>query len=387
MAQTEAGKALQEDMLGRGGLMSVMMDGDVGECIRGAMGISPVAPVKPTGARAQAAKVAAQIAAKNTVKAGSTPQAAEAPSYQPHALAELFPSMFPSDYAELLADVQAHGVRDAIWIYEGKVLDGNHRLRAATEAGKGFETRQYTGHDPLGFVVSMNLRRRHLTTGQRASIADKMAQMGSKNGANLYSTSIAEAAAAMHVSPRAVKTVRAVAKASPELAAEVSNGTRTINSADQELKAEVRNGTKAVRNGTRNTEVGRELAAMTARVQEWIAQYGVDYLRHQYSAEFEKLVRVVVGSEESNSILNLNQDSFRNINKGEQMRPIVRPNLRIHPSDRKISVSVHLYETTVRELKEAGGDLKMTDVIRHCINNFLDGSRDKKDSTNATPTI
>jgi len=307
MAQSEAGKALQEDMLGRGGLMSVMMDGDVGECIRGAMGISPVAPVKPTGARAQAAKVAAQIRAKAKVRA----------SYQPHALAELFPTMSPSDYAELLDDVRAHGVREPIWIYEGKVLDGNHRLRAATEACKPAASQQYTGHDPLAFIISMNLRRRHLTTGQRASIADKMAQMGSKNGANLHSTSIAEAAAAMHVSARSVKKVRAVAAASPELAAEVSNGTRTINSADQELKAEVRNGTKAVRNGTRNTEVGRELAAMTARVQEWIAQYGVDYLRHQYSAEFEKLVRVVVGSEESNSLLDLNQDSFRNINKGE----------------------------------------------------------------------
>jgi len=288
MAQTEAGKALQEDMLGRGGLMSVMMGGDVGECIRGAMG----APVKPTGARAQAAKVAAQIQAKvRHVRELAAVVAPKEASYQPHALAELFPAMSPSDYAELLDDVRAHGVREPIWIYEGKVLDGNHRLRAATEACKQFplvETRQYTGHDPLGFVISMNLRRRHLTVGQRASIADKMAQMGSKNGANLHPTSISKAAAAMHVSPRAVKTVRAVAAASPALAAEVSNGTRTINSADQELKAARSIPTGNAAQTERNTQVGQELSAMTVRVQEWIERFSVQYLR-RYTAEIKKL--------------------------------------------------------------------------------------------------
>jgi len=66
----------------------------------------------------------------------------------------------------------------------------------------------------------------------------------------------------------------------------------------------------------RNTEVGRELAAMTARVQGWVVQFGPDYLRHQYSAEFEKLVRVVVAGSEENSLLDLNQDSFQNLYRG-----------------------------------------------------------------------
>jgi hypothetical protein len=65
---------------------------------------------------------------------------------------------------------------------------------------------------------------------------------------------------------------------------------------------------EAVRNGTktkasvlapqteRNTEVGCKLAAMTSEVQEWVDQFGVVYLRRQYSDEFKRLVSVVVGT-------------------------------------------------------------------------------------------
>jgi len=38
-------------------------------------------------------------------------------------------------------------------------------------------TKEYTGNDPLGFVVSLNLQRRHLDTSQRAMVASRLANM------------------------------------------------------------------------------------------------------------------------------------------------------------------------------------------------------------------
>src|SRR3954453_15263064 len=51
-----------------------------------------------------------------------------------HPLADLFPLLEGGDFDELDADVRAHGVRESIWTYEEKILDGRSRHRAAAVA-------------------------------------------------------------------------------------------------------------------------------------------------------------------------------------------------------------------------------------------------------------
>lgn len=76
------------------------------------------------------------------------------------------------------------------------------------------------GTDPVAFVLSQNLHRRHLTESQRAAVAAKLANMTrggdrrSDQSANLHfensPVTISQAAEMLNVSERSVKTARKV---------------------------------------------------------------------------------------------------------------------------------------------------------------------------------
>ncbi|MEX2106550.1 MAG: ParB/RepB/Spo0J family partition protein [Solirubrobacterales bacterium] len=82
--------------------------------------------------------------------------------------------MTDTEFAELKADIEANGLREPITMYEGKILDGRHRARACEELGIEVLTRDYSGDEPVVFVVSMNVHRRHLHAGQKAEIARRV---------------------------------------------------------------------------------------------------------------------------------------------------------------------------------------------------------------------
>jgi hypothetical protein len=54
---------------------------------------------------------------------------------------------------------------------EWQVLDGRNRLKACEMAGVAPDHCVYPGVDPIGFVLSANLHRRHLDTSQRSMVA------------------------------------------------------------------------------------------------------------------------------------------------------------------------------------------------------------------------
>src|SRR5919108_3899676 len=94
-----------------------------------------------------------------------------------HPLAEIFPLIDEDSFVALKNDIAAHGLHEPIWLYEGQILDGRNRYRACRELGRDCPTRPCTGDDPLGFMLSMNLQRRHLNESQRAMVAAKIATM------------------------------------------------------------------------------------------------------------------------------------------------------------------------------------------------------------------
>jgi hypothetical protein len=150
-----------------------------------------------------------------------------------HPLSNLFPLIEGAAFEELIADIRQHGVREAVMLYEGAILDGRNRHRAAREAGVSFPTRVYDGDDPLGFVISMNLKRRH------AMVAAKLANMTdggdrkSLQAANWPLEVTQEAAAALlNVGERSVRrAVEVHDHGTPELQHAVERGEVAVSAA------------------------------------------------------------------------------------------------------------------------------------------------------------
>jgi hypothetical protein len=93
-----------------------------------------------------------------------------------HPLAGIFPLMEGAEFDALVADIKANGLHYPIILYDGKILDGRNRYRACLAAG--FEPAVRNGDnwigDPASFVISRNIRRRHLTAEQKRDLIARL---------------------------------------------------------------------------------------------------------------------------------------------------------------------------------------------------------------------
>ncbi len=86
--------------------------------------------------------------------------------YEHHEAADAFPMMDAKRYKELKADIEANGLRVAITLCGGKILDGRNRNKACEELGVEARCEIFTG-DPWAYVWSLNGQRRDLVAEQR----------------------------------------------------------------------------------------------------------------------------------------------------------------------------------------------------------------------------
>lgn len=152
-----------------------------------------------------------------------------------HPLSAAFPPMGADDFAALVEDIRANGQREPVIVFEGMVLDGWHRYSACVEIG--IKAQQFTfaeGKDPVAFVLSQNLHRRHLTGSQRAAAVVACTEWAPahrpKKGETIspFSTNDALAKAA-NVSDRTIKDAKVAHKAG--LTDAVKSGAITVNEA------------------------------------------------------------------------------------------------------------------------------------------------------------
>lgn len=191
-----------------------------------------------------------------------------------HPAAELFPMLPDAELKALADDIAQHGLDHPVVIAaDGTLLDGRNRRLACEMAGVVVSWKVYERDDHVRYIISNGLKRRELTTGQKAALAFKLLPMyraealkrmaaagrsaspgkkvkkGSINGCQLSPTDetgqseqsesskpkagkAAKAAADdLGVSQASVERFGALHTSNPDLADEVGAGKRSLNSA------------------------------------------------------------------------------------------------------------------------------------------------------------
>jgi hypothetical protein len=99
-----------------------------------------------------------------------------------HDIVNLFPKMVGEERESLKKDIKAHGVREPALTWGGKVIDGRNRIEVCEELGVECPVKEFEGteSEALDYAVSLNLRRRHLDSGQMSVIAVRAGKLKEK---------------------------------------------------------------------------------------------------------------------------------------------------------------------------------------------------------------
>ncbi|WP_225099219.1 ParB/RepB/Spo0J family partition protein [Streptomyces sp. CoH27] len=125
---------------------------------------------------------------------------------------------------DLAESIKAEGQHEPIILdADGILLDGRNRLAACEIAGVEPSFTTYTGTDPKGLILSLNLYRRHVTKGQLAMIV-AMARFFSEH-------SLRDHAKLHGISLTRISNATTVLKHAPDLAEQVRTGTLSLDAA------------------------------------------------------------------------------------------------------------------------------------------------------------
>lgn len=155
-----------------------------------------------------------------------------------HPVADIFPRMSGAEFVALRDDICENGQREPIWMWQDFIIDGRHRAQACAELGIAPTSREYQGDESslVGFVVSLNLHRRHLDESQRAMVAGKLANLerGANQHASIDASTVTQTQAAelLNVSRKSVQRAREVLdNGTPDLVAAVERGEVSVSAA------------------------------------------------------------------------------------------------------------------------------------------------------------
>ena len=175
------------------------------------------------------------LATSEILSKGTKSPAANQEPFAFHPAADLFPPLEGIEFDELVADIKANGLIEPVVVHEEMILDGRNRYRACLAAGVEPTLTPFRGDDPVAFVISANLRRRHLSESQRAMVAARLATL--KDGQRQVGKfadvpTQEEAAALLNVSERTLRHARGVREhGAPELIHAVDQGSVSVSAA------------------------------------------------------------------------------------------------------------------------------------------------------------
>ena len=197
-----------------------------------------------------------------------------------HRLAAYFPIMEGEKFDKFVEDIKLNGQLEPIVTFKGEILDGVNRFKACQFLGIEPMFKEYKGADPLHYVISVNVHRRHLSESQLGIISNEMLpefekeakkRQGNYSGTTgpevdtlvIDSEGFARAreqvAKEFGIGGRTVgRAKRIMEKASPEKVELIKRGKESLFSVDKELKieAEKERKEKAISEGrTQKTEI------------------------------------------------------------------------------------------------------------------------------------
>jgi len=193
-----------------------------------------------------------------------------------HEVSNIFPMMNDEEFAALKEDIQENGLIEPVWLYEKEIIDGRNRYNACIELDIEPKYREWVGKGSLiSFVVSLNLKRRHLSSSQKAVIAlealpmieaeakerQKLSEGRGKKGSQKIEhlnsdkgKSTQQAAKLFDTNRQYVSAVKKIKETSPEKLDSIKRGERTIAQIQKELKEE-----KKEKKATRKAEIPKNM--------------------------------------------------------------------------------------------------------------------------------
>lgn len=174
-----------------------------------------------------------------------------------HPIANIFPMMNADEFAGLKGDIEKNGVKDSIVFWKDELIDGRNRLAAMIELDidwNAYAAELDDDIDPVGYVISHNLHRRHLDVSQRAMVAGRLRDMFdgeakermSKGGGDKKSK---KAKSGVEILPPPIESKKSRDAAGDALnvsGKSVDAATKVLKSGNEELIAKVESGEVSV---------------------------------------------------------------------------------------------------------------------------------------------
>jgi len=154
--------------------------------------------------------------------------------YEFHPYCLLFPKAPEAILNDMSDDIVEHGLKEDIIIFEGRILDGRNRQIACEMANVEARYIEYDvdkDGDPLQYVISKNLHRRHLNESQRGMAASDVYELA-KNSDGAVKMTLDQIAKRFNVSLTTVKEAGKVKESASETVQQkVRDGTTRLNKA------------------------------------------------------------------------------------------------------------------------------------------------------------
>jgi ParB-like chromosome segregation protein Spo0J len=155
--------------------------------------------------------------------------------YEFHELCCIFPRCSDEELQLLVADIRENGLLTPVTRYKGKILDGRNRYLACQMLNIEPDYVEFDGDNPLAFVISRNLCRRHLSESQRAMVAAAIIELQRQDDGRSKVT-VAEVAEQLNVSDRLVyHAAKVIHEGTEQDVKDIMSGEKKVRAVSVEL--------------------------------------------------------------------------------------------------------------------------------------------------------